>query len=85
MEPIVEITPGKVRGSDEGPLSVFRGIPYARPPVGPLRFAAPQPPEPWTGVPAATAFGPAPAQSAIDVEYVPGFSLWEGIPRARTA
>ena len=81
MEPIVEITPGKVRGTALGPLSVFRGIPYASPPVGPLRFGAPQPPEPWTGVRAATAFGPAPAQSAIDVEYVPGFSLWEGIGR----
>lgn len=79
MEPIVEITPGKVRGSVEGPLLVFRGIPYARPPIGPLRFGAPQPPEPWAGVRAATSFGPAPAQSAIDVEYVPGFSLWEGI------
>ena len=81
MEPIVEITPGKIGGTALGPLSVFRGIPYASPPVGPLRFGAPQPPEPWTGVRAATAFGPAPAQSAIDVEYVPGFSLWEGIGR----
>ena len=79
MEPIVELASGKVRGSIDGPLSVFRGIPYARPPVGPLRFGAPQPPEPWTGVRAATEFGPAPAQSTIDVEYVPGFSLWEGI------
>lgn len=79
MEPLVELAPGKVRGSSEGPLLVFRGIPYARPPVGPLRFGAPQPPQPWTGVREATVFGPAPAQSAIDVEYVPGFSLWEGI------
>jgi para-nitrobenzyl esterase len=79
VEPIVELTPGKVRGAALGPLSVFRGIPYARPPIGPLRFGAPQPPVPWTGVRAATAFGPAPAQSSIDVEYVPGFSLWEGI------
>ena len=79
MEPIVDITPGKVRGSFEGPLAIFRGIPYARPPIGPLRFGAPQPPDPWTGVRDATEFGPAPAQSAIDVEYVPGFSLWEGI------
>ena len=29
---------------------VFRAIPYARPPVGPLRFAAPQPEKPWAGV-----------------------------------
>jgi para-nitrobenzyl esterase len=79
MTPIVELACGRVSGSSEGPLSVFRGIPFARPPVGPLRFGAPQAPEPWTGVREATAFGPAAAQSAIDIEYVPGFSLWEGI------
>ena len=79
MEPTVELASGSVCGSALGPLAVFRGIPFARPPVGPLRFGAPQPPEPWTGVREAKVFGPAPAQSAIDVEYVPGFSLWEGI------
>jgi para-nitrobenzyl esterase len=79
VEPTVELASGRLSGSAEGSLSVFRGIPYARPPVGPLRFGAPQPPEPWTGVREATVFGPAPAQSAIDVAYVPGFSLWEGI------
>ncbi|HKN37477.1 MAG TPA: carboxylesterase/lipase family protein [Acidimicrobiia bacterium] len=79
MEPTVELSSGRLSGSSEGPLSVFRGIPYARPPIGPLRFGPPRPPEPWTGVRSATAFGPAAAQSAIDVTYVPGFSLWEGI------
>ena len=56
MEPVVELTSGRVRGSVEGPLCVFRGIPFARPPVGPLRFGPPQPPEPWAGVREATAF-----------------------------
>jgi carboxylesterase type B len=79
MKPVVELASGKVRGTIEGPLSVFRGIPFACPPVGPLRFGPPQPVEPWAGVREARVFGPAPAQSAIDVEYVPGFSLWEGI------
>jgi para-nitrobenzyl esterase len=79
VEPTVELSSGRLTGSTEGPLSVFRGIPYARPPLGRLRFAAPQPPEPWTGVREATVFGPAAAQSAIDVTYLPGFSLWEGI------
>jgi para-nitrobenzyl esterase len=79
MDPTVELTSGQVSGSSEGPLTVFRGIPYARPPVGTLRFGAPQPPEPWTGVRPCVAFGPAAAQSSIDVTYVPGFSLWEGI------
>jgi para-nitrobenzyl esterase len=79
VEPIVDVSSGRISGSSEGPLRVFRGVPFARPPVGPRRFAAPQPPEPWTGVRPATGFGPAAAQSAIDVTYVPGFSLWEGI------
>ena len=79
MDPTVELTSGQVSGSSEGPLAVFRGVPYARPPVGPLRFGAPLPPEPWTGVRRCAAFGPAAAQSSIDVTYVPGFSLWEGI------
>lgn len=79
MAPIVETASGRLTGSSEGPLSVFRGVPYARPPVGPDRFAAPRPPDPWTGEREATAFGPAAVQSAFDITYVPGFSLWEGI------
>src|SRR5690606_11056056 len=55
---------GAVRGVREDGLAVFRGIPYARPPVGPLRFAAPQPPERWDGVRPATASGPPPPQSS---------------------
>jgi para-nitrobenzyl esterase len=79
VAPTVELSSGRLTGSSEGPLAVFRGIPYARPPMGALRFAAPELPEPWPGVREATAFGPAAVQSAIDVTYVPGFSLWEGI------
>ncbi|MFG2292203.1 carboxylesterase/lipase family protein [Streptomyces sp. NPDC048603] len=40
------------------PVAVFRGIPYAAPPVGPLGLAAPVPPAPWDGVREATAYGP---------------------------
>ena len=38
---------------------VFKGIPYAAPPVGDLRWKAPQPVTPWTEPRACTAFGPA--------------------------
>ncbi|MFD0411797.1 carboxylesterase/lipase family protein [Kitasatospora sp. NPDC127116] len=44
-------------------LAVFRGIRYARPPVGALRFAAPVEPESWDGVREATSFGPVVPQS----------------------
>ena len=45
-----------------GSVVAFRGIPYAAPPVGPLRFRPPQRPEPWTGERAATASAPSAPQ-----------------------
>jgi para-nitrobenzyl esterase len=50
---------GAVRGTTDGGVRVFRGIPYAQPPVGPLRWKAPLPLAPWTGVRDATEFGAA--------------------------
>lgn len=58
MEPIVETTLGRVRGTASGGISVFKGIPYAAPPFGELRFAAPAPAQPWDGVRDALEFGP---------------------------
>ena len=46
-----------VAGNDAA-VRVFKGIPFAAPPVGPLRWKAPQPPAKWDGVRAAAAFGP---------------------------
>ncbi|XP_049872487.1 juvenile hormone esterase-like [Pectinophora gossypiella] len=41
-----------------GRYTSFKGIPYAEPPIGDLRFKAPQPPKPWNGVRSAKEFGP---------------------------
>ncbi|MEW5632178.1 carboxylesterase family protein [Streptomyces hydrogenans] len=57
--PLVTTTRGPVRGERRADgSSRFLGIPYAEPPVGDLRFAAPEPPEPWTEPLDATAYGP---------------------------
>jgi len=50
MGAIVETRFGKLAGSRGDGIDVFRGIPFAAPPVGALRFAPPRPPEPWAGV-----------------------------------
>ncbi|KQV57336.1 MULTISPECIES: carboxylesterase/lipase family protein [unclassified Caulobacter] len=54
---VVTIGAGKIQGAvDDGVLS-FKGVPFAQPPVGELRWRAPQPAKPWTGVRPATAYG----------------------------
>ena len=58
MSAIAETSAGKVEGTEENGLRVFRGIPYAAPPVGDLRFRPPQPVEAWEGVRAAAKFSP---------------------------
>src|SRR5688572_25265774 len=66
---VVETTRGKVRGARDGRIHVFKGLRYGAPPTGALRFAAPQPPQPWTGVADALAFGPQAPQPAGAAVY----------------
>src|SRR3954453_12492322 len=54
---IVDTTSGRLEGLTDGEVAVFRGIPFAAPPVGELRFRAPRPVEPWAGVRPASEFG----------------------------
>ena len=60
---IVETSSGRVRGRmDAAVVCCFLGMPYAQPPVGALRFRAPQPVTPWEGIHDAASFGAASAQ-----------------------
>ncbi len=63
-EPEVRTTAGVLRGEGESGLAVFRGIPFAQPPVGELRFGAPRAVRGWDGVRKAVAYGPPPPQSS---------------------
>jgi para-nitrobenzyl esterase len=57
--PVAETADGKLRGVQYGAGVVFKGIPFARPPVGDLRWREPQPVVPWSGVRDATQPGSA--------------------------
>ncbi|XP_005052807.1 PREDICTED: fatty acyl-CoA hydrolase precursor, medium chain-like isoform X1 [Ficedula albicollis] len=63
-QPEAETKYGRVRGyqfkvdAAERTVNVFLGLPFAKPPVGSLRFSEPQPPEPWQGVRDATSYPP---------------------------
>ncbi|WP_331446481.1 carboxylesterase/lipase family protein [Streptomyces xanthochromogenes] len=61
--PEIRTTAGCVRGRMADGMAVFRGIPFAQPPVGPLHLAPPAPALPWEGVREAVSFGPTPPQS----------------------
>ncbi len=56
--PVVKTRTGAVQGVTEGESIAYRGIAYARPPVGDLRWRAPQPADRWTDVRVADQFGP---------------------------
>jgi len=55
---LVETKSGRLQGIYEDELYVFKGIPYAAPPVGELRWMPPQPVKPWSGTRSAEEFGP---------------------------
>ena len=61
--PVVTVSTGAVRGTREGGLDRFLGIPYAAPPVGASRWTPPRPPMPWTGIRSARELGPVCPQS----------------------
>ena len=80
---IIYVSGGQIQGvtSQKRGVTVFRGIPYAAPPVGQLRWRAPETVKPWEGVRVCDSFGP--------IEWQPGNKpgtfygdefYWEGTP-----
>jgi para-nitrobenzyl esterase len=65
---IVTTSAGKVSGSvnTDGTVHIFKGIPFAAPPVGNLRWREPQPVKPWGGIKQCTTFSASPMQGKPD-------------------
>jgi para-nitrobenzyl esterase len=70
MKSVVSVAQGRLRGVWRGDLWSFSGIPYARAPLGELRWRPPLPPEPWDDIRDASTFGPIAPQPAA----VPGIT-----------
>lgn len=71
QQPIVQTSTGKVAGYKENKIEVFKGIPFAAPPIGAFRWKAPQPVQPWKDVKTCTAFSASPMQA-----YPKPFMVW---------
>ena len=67
---------GTMMGEPENPVRIYRGIPYAAPPVGELRWKPPQPVTPWEGIRETTAWSPMAPQS------FPSSPVYESIPES---
>ena len=74
---VVKVDSGKLKGVIADGVVSFKGIPFAAPPVGDLRWRPPQPVEPWTEVREATEYGPDCAQLPF-----PGDAAPLGVPPA---
>lgn len=73
----VEAPCGRLTGKRTGEIIVFRGVPFAEPPVGPLRWRLPKPLAPWPGVREALRNGPICPQAPTQLEAIMGSSMGE--------
>ncbi|XP_054496523.2 fatty acyl-CoA hydrolase precursor, medium chain-like isoform X1 [Agelaius phoeniceus] len=75
-QPEAETKYGRVRGyqfqvdTADRTVNVFLGLPFAKPPLGALRFSEPQPPEPWEGVRDATSYPPMCLQDQVQGQFI---------------
>lgn len=72
MEPIIKLPTGRIKGCLREGVLQFHGIPYAKPPVGEMRFRLPEPPEPWEGIYDATYRRPVAPQGTSDLDLPMG-------------
>lgn len=77
-EPITLDT-GRITGQQADGVRIYKGVPFAAPPVGKLRWQPPQPASPWDGVRACTEFGATCPQSAY-----PAGSIYAGAPQPQS-
>jgi para-nitrobenzyl esterase len=70
--PVAHISNGYIKGIQEDHSFIFKGIPYAKPPVGNLRFKAPQAPESWRDTLSCEQFGNVAAQSGNTANSLQG-------------
>jgi len=63
--PVIQTTDGTVAGVAQSGVDVFKGVPFAAPPVGKLRWRAPQPVKPWLGILSATQYRAACMQTGM--------------------
>jgi para-nitrobenzyl esterase len=73
---IVSTKNGKLEGYVENSLFVFKGIPYAAPPLGDLRWMPPQPVKPWEGNRPAREYGAICPQNTMPVNAMPGAPVY---------
>jgi len=75
--PVITTDLGLVQGTQQGDLVVYKGLPFAAPPVGNLRWRAPQPAKPWSGIKAADQFSPRCMQKRMYPEDAPAEPMSE--------
>ncbi len=73
----IETANGRLAGARKDGVVSFKGIPYAAPPVGPLRWRMPEPAAPWPGVRDATVFAPICPQAPTQLESLLGAAIAE--------
>ncbi len=88
QRPLVTVAQGQIEGlwleTDNRPLATFRGIPFAAPPVGSLRWAPPQKPAGWTGIRDGSQFGARAMQNTAPSAFTKSMIERHGWPADKT-